>query len=154
MLLFVSFRRSVYVRHEYLRLAQCIACLSNWDGVLFQPDAGVSCLLMPRLSKCRPPQALVQPFAERLPRRNRGGKRRGVKTPREQRPSLGQDPFDKSRELVDQRQQHGDADDVVGGMIRSEQRHPSIVFDARTRRGVTMEKATNAITAAINLKKT
>ena len=47
-----------------------------------------------------------------------------------------------------------DADDIVRGMISGSNVTPSIAFEPRTSKGVTMGKGTNAITAAIILNST
>ena len=65
-------------------------------------------------------RALNRP-AHRLDRNRGRAKRRRIEVFRERRASLRHQAFDQARERAHQRQQNGDADHVVGGMIGGEQ---------------------------------
>ena len=57
--------------------------------------------------------------------------RRRIEAARQRRARIRQQPLDEAGEPVEHRHQHGDADDVIGGVIGREQRHP---VDMRPRR--------------------
>ena len=88
----------------------------------------------------------------RLDRDHRRAKRSGIEVFRDWGAALRHEALYQARERPHQRQEHGDADDVIGGMIGGEQAVESSVCAALTISGVTNGKSAIAISAATSLK--